>query len=257
MGSPPGTQRTHGSPLSASVQEVLIVPLLPMALVAPDEVEKNESPLYRYRSEAGGGGGGLPGKRLYRECFCQHSCHGEVLASRKDFRMNTCTPHPRGAFMLEPVGMSPMETLLLRNQKGEGLEVGGLVGRKGLPGWASCPVPCAASSGPMSSSLLRHQLRTGLLEFVPLPCLSAAGSVPGCPSPVPGLCSPSPALVLLDPWEGPSRGAGLTLSNSSSIPEAERAEEQPMEVSVCSSPVPAPSISQEPGACVCVGGLGG
>ncbi|XP_046502095.1 condensin-2 complex subunit H2 isoform X5 [Equus quagga] len=100
--------------------EVLIVPLLPMALVAPDEVEKNESPLY--------------------------SCHGEVLASRKDFRMNTCTPHPRGAFMLEPVGMSPMETLLLRNQK-----------------------------------------------------------------------------------------------------EAERAEEQPMEVSVCSSPVPAPSISQEPG----------
>ncbi|XP_044633031.1 condensin-2 complex subunit H2 isoform X2 [Equus asinus] len=100
--------------------EVLIVPLLPMALVAPDEVEKNESPLY--------------------------SCHGEVLASRKDFRMNTCTPHPRGAFMLEPVGMSPMETLLLRNQK-----------------------------------------------------------------------------------------------------EAERAEEQPVEVSVCSSPVPAPSISQEPG----------
>ncbi|XP_058424008.1 condensin-2 complex subunit H2 isoform X4 [Diceros bicornis minor] len=71
--------------------EVLIVPLLPMALVAPDEVEKNDSPLY--------------------------SCQGEVLASRKDFRMNTCTPHPRGAFMLEPVGVSPMETLLPRNQK--------------------------------------------------------------------------------------------------------------------------------------------
>ncbi|KAF5928238.1 hypothetical protein HPG69_014843 [Diceros bicornis minor] len=50
--------------------EVLIVPLLPMALVAPDEVEKNDSPLYR------------------------------------------------GAFMLEPVGVSPMETLLPRNQKG-------------------------------------------------------------------------------------------------------------------------------------------
>uniref|UniRef100_A0A8C9DGZ9 Condensin-2 complex subunit H2 n=1 Tax=Prolemur simus TaxID=1328070 RepID=A0A8C9DGZ9_PROSS len=63
--------------------EVLTVPLLPMALVAPDEVEKNSYPLY--------------------------SCQGEVLASRKDFRMNTCTPHPRGAFMLEPVGTSPVE----------------------------------------------------------------------------------------------------------------------------------------------------
>uniref|UniRef100_A0A2K6TIT4 Condensin-2 complex subunit H2 n=1 Tax=Saimiri boliviensis boliviensis TaxID=39432 RepID=A0A2K6TIT4_SAIBB len=63
--------------------EVLIIPLLPMALVAPDEMEKNNNPLY--------------------------SRQGEVLASRKDFRMNTCTPHPRGAFMLEPEVMSPME----------------------------------------------------------------------------------------------------------------------------------------------------
>ncbi|XP_059793281.1 condensin-2 complex subunit H2 isoform X7 [Balaenoptera ricei] len=74
--------------------ETLIVPLLPMALVAPDETEKNSNPLY--------------------------SCRGEVLASRKDFRMNTCTPHPRGAFMLEPVGMSPMGALLPRNQKEAG-----------------------------------------------------------------------------------------------------------------------------------------
>ncbi|XP_061060334.1 condensin-2 complex subunit H2 isoform X3 [Eubalaena glacialis] len=74
--------------------ETLIVPLLPMALVAPDEMEKNSNPLY--------------------------SCRGEVLASRKDFRMNTCTPHPRGAFMLEPVGMSPMGALLPRNQKEAG-----------------------------------------------------------------------------------------------------------------------------------------
>ncbi|XP_044085383.1 condensin-2 complex subunit H2 isoform X2 [Neovison vison] len=73
------------------LREVLIVPLLPMALVAPHEMEKNVSPLY--------------------------SCQGEVLASRKDFRMNTCTPHPRGAFMLEPVGISPVETLLPRNRK--------------------------------------------------------------------------------------------------------------------------------------------
>ncbi|XP_047641809.1 condensin-2 complex subunit H2 isoform X3 [Phacochoerus africanus] len=71
--------------------ETLIVPLLPMALVAPDEVEKNSNPLY--------------------------SCQGEVLGSRKDFRMNTCTPHPRGAFMLEPVGTSPTEALPPGNQK--------------------------------------------------------------------------------------------------------------------------------------------
>uniref|UniRef100_A0A8D0UJA3 Condensin-2 complex subunit H2 n=1 Tax=Sus scrofa TaxID=9823 RepID=A0A8D0UJA3_PIG len=71
--------------------ETLIVPLLPMALVAPDEVEKNSNPLY--------------------------SCQGEVLGSRKDFRMNTCTPHPRGAFMLEPVGASPTEALPPGNPK--------------------------------------------------------------------------------------------------------------------------------------------
>ncbi|XP_036904602.1 condensin-2 complex subunit H2 isoform X2 [Sturnira hondurensis] len=72
--------------------EVVIVPLLPMALVALDELEKNNSPLY--------------------------SCQGEVLASRKDFRMNTCTPHPRGAFMLEPEGLTPRETLLPRKEAG-------------------------------------------------------------------------------------------------------------------------------------------
>ncbi|XP_040843776.1 condensin-2 complex subunit H2 isoform X3 [Ochotona curzoniae] len=74
--------------------EVLIVPLLPMALVAPDELEKAHHPLY--------------------------SRQGEILASRKDFRMNTCTPHLRGAFMLEPVEASmaeeqPMEVPECRN----------------------------------------------------------------------------------------------------------------------------------------------
>lgn len=29
-------------------QEVLIIPLLPMSLVAPDELEKKQHPLYRY-----------------------------------------------------------------------------------------------------------------------------------------------------------------------------------------------------------------
>lgn len=38
-----------------------------------------------------------------------HVCSrkGEILASRKDFRMNTCTPHTSGAFMLELAGLSP------------------------------------------------------------------------------------------------------------------------------------------------------
>lgn len=30
-----------------------------------------------------------------------------MLASRKDFRMNTCTPHATGAFMLELGGLLP------------------------------------------------------------------------------------------------------------------------------------------------------
>ncbi|XP_055963007.1 condensin-2 complex subunit H2 [Sorex fumeus] len=64
--------------------EVLIIPLLPMALVAPDELEKSQHPLY--------------------------SCQGEILASRKDYRMNTSTPNLQGSFMLEPIGMC-QETL--------------------------------------------------------------------------------------------------------------------------------------------------
>ncbi|CAI9165701.1 unnamed protein product [Rangifer tarandus platyrhynchus] len=71
-----------------------LIPLLPNALVAPDEMEKNSNPLY--------------------------SCQGEVLASRKDFRVNTCTPHPRGTFLLEPVGVSLMEALQPRNPKEPG-----------------------------------------------------------------------------------------------------------------------------------------
>ncbi|CAN0021005.1 unnamed protein product [Bubo scandiacus] len=60
---------------------VNIVPLTPMSLVAPEEAEKKENPLF--------------------------SRKGEILASRKDFRMNTCTPHATGAFLLELTGLSP------------------------------------------------------------------------------------------------------------------------------------------------------
>ncbi|XP_054370856.1 condensin-2 complex subunit H2 [Molothrus ater] len=60
---------------------VSIVPLTPMSLVPPEEGEKKENPLLSRR--------------------------GEVLASRRDFRMNTSTPHASGAFLLELAGLSP------------------------------------------------------------------------------------------------------------------------------------------------------
>ncbi|KAJ6651532.1 hypothetical protein lerEdw1_020867 [Lerista edwardsae] len=68
---------------------VAIVPLTPMALVPPEEVEKKDNPLF--------------------------SRKGEILASRKDFRMNTCTPHANGAFMLELAGLSPTQCQPARN----------------------------------------------------------------------------------------------------------------------------------------------
>ncbi|NXH01034.1 CNDH2 protein, partial [Loxia leucoptera] len=64
---------------------VNIIPLTPMSLVPPEEGEKKENPLLSRR--------------------------GEVLASRKDFRMNTSTPHASGAFLLELAGLSPTHPL--------------------------------------------------------------------------------------------------------------------------------------------------
>lgn len=117
--------------------EVIIVPLLPMALVAPDEIEKNHHPLY--------------------------SRQGEILASRKDFRMNTCIPHPQGAFMLEPVGVSPLEPggsfPMARNQKEAGraeqqpMEVSESRSPVPVPSFSQQPAPCPGSSpeGPAPS----------------------------------------------------------------------------------------------------------
>lgn len=116
--------------------EVTIVPLLPMALVALDEMDKNNNPLY--------------------------SCQGEVLASRKDFRMNTCTPHPRGAFMLEPVGLSPMETLLPRVGEGSGV-------RPAEAGWAE--------EQPMEVSVIRSPVP--VLGISQEPGASPEGPMPG------------------------------------------------------------------------------
>lgn len=107
--------------------ELHIIPLLPMALVAPDELEKNNWPLY--------------------------SRQGEVLASRKDFRMNTCTPHPRGAFMLEPVGLCPMPGSQkdARRAEGQPMEVSGC--SSPVPMLGSCQdEPGIAPEGPVLSS---------------------------------------------------------------------------------------------------------
>uniref|UniRef100_A0A8C3XTF5 Condensin-2 complex subunit H2 n=1 Tax=Chelydra serpentina TaxID=8475 RepID=A0A8C3XTF5_CHESE len=72
---------------------VNIVPLTPMALVPPEEAEKKDNPLF--------------------------SRKGEILASRKDFRMNTCTPHANGALMLELAGLSPTQCFQARHQAGD------------------------------------------------------------------------------------------------------------------------------------------
>ncbi|XP_067915409.1 condensin-2 complex subunit H2 [Heterodontus francisci] len=69
---------------------VNIIPLTPMALVPPEEIEKKNNPLL--------------------------SRTGEILGSRKDFRMNTCTPHATGAFLLELANMSPMNYLNRQQQ---------------------------------------------------------------------------------------------------------------------------------------------
>ncbi|XP_018416252.1 PREDICTED: condensin-2 complex subunit H2 [Nanorana parkeri] len=66
-----------------NLNPVNIVPLTPMALVPPEEVEKKINPL------------------------CSRK--GEILASRKDFRINTYTPHTCGAFLLELALMSPTQ----------------------------------------------------------------------------------------------------------------------------------------------------
>uniref|UniRef100_H2ZUW6 Condensin-2 complex subunit H2 n=1 Tax=Latimeria chalumnae TaxID=7897 RepID=H2ZUW6_LATCH len=42
---------------------------------------------------------------------------GEILASRKDFRMNTCTPHASGAFILDLSSLSPTNCLNWNNRQ--------------------------------------------------------------------------------------------------------------------------------------------
>ncbi|NXO46430.1 CNDH2 protein, partial [Locustella ochotensis] len=61
---------------------------------------------------------------------------GEVLASRRDFRMNTSTPHASGAFLLELAGLSPT------HPQQEQLQ-GTATGTRGALGWHCHPrCPC-------------------------------------------------------------------------------------------------------------------
>ncbi|KAM6095247.1 condensin-2 complex subunit H2 isoform 2-T2 [Chlamydotis macqueenii] len=71
-----GDMRSDRQPSAAAV-----IPLTPMSLVPPEDAEKRENPLL--------------------------SRKGELLASRKDFRMNSCTPHATGAFLLELAALPP------------------------------------------------------------------------------------------------------------------------------------------------------
>ncbi|XP_030392002.1 condensin-2 complex subunit H2 isoform X5 [Gopherus evgoodei] len=100
---------------------VNIVPLTPMALVPPEETEKKDNPLF--------------------------SRKGEILASRKDFRMNTCTPHANGAFMLELAGLSPTQYFQARRQAGDlGSATGG---QTAAPGSGNAPVDVSACETPI------------------------------------------------------------------------------------------------------------
>ncbi|XP_060102026.1 condensin-2 complex subunit H2 [Heteronotia binoei] len=94
---------------------VSVVPLTPMALVPPEEAEKKDNPLF--------------------------SRKGEILASRKDFTMNMCTPHASGAFMVELAGLSPTKWPPGRNG---GCDGGNSVGAQQLAPGAGC-VPMEAS----------------------------------------------------------------------------------------------------------------
>ncbi|NWZ25509.1 CNDH2 protein, partial [Asarcornis scutulata] len=100
---------------------VNIVPLTPMSLVPPEEAEKRNNPLFSHK--------------------------GEVLASRKDFRMNTCTPHATGAFMLELAGLLPTG---LQDWHHEG-SVGGAAAQSSVLGGGREPLHLGAGATPVQA----------------------------------------------------------------------------------------------------------
>lgn len=128
--------------------------------------------------------------------------------------------------MLEPEGLSPKETLLPRKGEGLGVGLGSLLGTLCLP--ALVPVICSCSMDwPAGAGCLAQSPVLAYMWLSPGPC--------------------SPPLAPQGPWEGPSAGGPGLTHPPPSLPEAGRAEEQPMEISVSKSPVAVPSRSQEPG----------
>ncbi|XP_039560509.1 condensin-2 complex subunit H2 [Passer montanus] len=125
---------------------VNIVPLTPMSLVPPEEGEKKENPLLSRR--------------------------GEVLASRRDFRMNTSTPHACGAFLLELGGRpvsSPLAPALLQSPVGLSLSP---------PLLALSRVPCPA---PARVPQPKHTILLGSVEEQEDPgCAGPSRPVPCC-----------------------------------------------------------------------------
>uniref|UniRef100_S4REW0 Condensin-2 complex subunit H2 n=1 Tax=Petromyzon marinus TaxID=7757 RepID=S4REW0_PETMA len=91
-----------------------IMPLIPMCLIPTDEVERQGTPLYSQK--------------------------GELLASRKDFRMNTSTPHHTGVFMLELSGLSSVDGTTIANtaRSGEDKQSPVRLPECGLPGRTAC-----------------------------------------------------------------------------------------------------------------------
>lgn len=104
--------------------------------------------------------------------------------------------------MLEPVGLSPMETLLPRTGEGSNVKPGGKEGSRGCaPYWVSC----ATISGPQNPPSPVYLPQAGLLELVPLPPPSAHSWLSAGP------CSPSRALAL-GLWENYGEGLGFPVS---------------------------------------------
>ncbi|XP_063164741.1 condensin-2 complex subunit H2 [Candoia aspera] len=97
---------------------VSVVPLTPMALIPPEEAEKKDNPLFSQK--------------------------GEILASRKDFRMNTCTPYSNGLFLLDLAGLSPTQCPVGNSDWGRSHP-------RGVPSLAP-----AAGSTPMEASVCEN-----------------------------------------------------------------------------------------------------
>ncbi|NXV55583.1 CNDH2 protein, partial [Molothrus ater] len=126
---------------------VSIVPLTPMSLVPPEEGEKKENPLLSRR--------------------------GEVLASRRDFRMNTSTPHASGAFLLELAGLSPTHPQL-EQRLGTATGTGG----SGVPVSLSLSLPGLTVAVPSSGSGIQPR---GASEHGPDDAGPEDDDVPGAP----------------------------------------------------------------------------